>query len=190
VTPMRTIPLGIALLAAMTAQANEALLDEARKVAGSLPPKLMSVLQDEIAKGGAAGAIPVCRDEAPKIAGQVAADTGWKIKRVSLKVRNDQRATPDAWERSALEDFERRLASGEAPLRMEKGETVEGSDGKREYRYVKALPVQKLCLGCHGPSDAIKPEVRAKLQELYPHDQATGYGEGQIRGVISIRKPL
>jgi hypothetical protein len=187
----KTSALAFVLLAGLTgAHASDALLEEARKVATSVPPKLMAVLQEEIAKAGPEGAIPVCREQAPQIAGQVAAETGWKVKRVSLKTRNGQRATPDDWERSALEEFERRLAAGEAALRMEKGEVVEAGEGRREFRYVKALPVQKVCLGCHGPADGIKAEVKAKLQELYPHDQATGYGEGQIRGVISIRKPL
>jgi hypothetical protein len=170
--------------------ADDLLLEEARKVASSLPPRLMAVLQEEIAKGGPEGAISVCRDQAPKIAGELAAGTSWKIRRVSLKVRNEARARPDAWETMALEDFEKRVAAGEAPLRLEKAEVVDGAGGVKEFRYVKALPVQKLCLACHGPTDVIRAEVKAQLNALYPLDQATGYSEGQIRGAISIRRPL
>ena len=82
---------------------------------------------------------------APKMAGEISQQTGWKIKRVSLKPRNDARAIPDAWEKAALEDFDMRAAAGEPPAKLEKGEKV-GS----EYRFVKALPVQPLCLSCHG----------------------------------------
>lgn len=185
---MSLVTVALATLPAYAA--DDQMLEEARKVASSLPPKLMAVLQEEIAKGGPEGAIPVCRDQAPKIAGEVASETGWKIKRVSLKVRNEKRAAPDAWERAALEDFDKRIAAGEAPLRMERSEVVDGASGSKEFRYVKALPVQKVCLACHGPTDGIKAEVKAKLNELYPHDQATGYSEGQVRGVISIRRTL
>ena len=168
------------------AQANDdALMTEARKVATTLPPKLIVALQDEIKKSGPEGAIPVCKDMAPKMAGEISQQTGWKIKRVSLKPRNDARAIPDPWEKAALEDFDKRAAAGEAPGKLEKGEKI-----GNEYRFVKALPVQPLCLSCHGPADELSPAIKAVLSQTYPNDRATGYSEGQIRGVISVRKAL
>ena len=164
---------------------DEALMTEARKVATMLPPKLIVALQDEIKKSGPEGAIPVCKDMAPKMAGDISQQTGWKIKRVSLKARNDARAIPDAWEKAALEDFDKRAAAGEPPAALEKGERI-GS----EYRFVKALPVQGLCLACHGPVDKLSPAMKTALGKHYPNDRATGYSEGQIRGVISVRKGL
>lgn len=169
-----------------TAIANDdALLTEARKVATTLPPRLIVALQDEIRKSGPEGAIPVCKDMAPKMAGEISQQTGWKIKRVSLKARNDARAIPDAWEKAALEDFDQRAAAGESPAKLEKGEKI-----GNEYRFVKALPVQSLCLNCHGTDDKLNPAVKAALGQNYPNDRATGYSEGQIRGVISVRKAL
>jgi hypothetical protein len=164
---------------------DDAILAEARKVATTLPPKLIVALQDEIKKSGAEAAIPVCKDMAPKMAGEISQQTGWKIKRVSLKARNDARAIPDAWETAALEDFDKRAAAGESPMKLEKGEKV-----GEEYRYVKALPVQALCLNCHGPAETLSPGIKAALGQHYPNDRATGYSEGQIRGVISVRKKL
>jgi hypothetical protein len=167
---------------------DAALLDEARKVATAIPPKLLAVLQDEIQKSGAEGAIPVCRDAAPKMAAAASAQSGWSIRRVSLKNRNPK-AVPDAWERAVLEDFDRRVAAGEKPTALEKGELV--ADGERKiYRYMKALPTQDLCLQCHGTADRITPAVQARLKELYPDDQAIGYGLAEIRGAITIKKPL
>lgn len=174
----------IAPFGAPLAQSNdEALLTEARKVATTLPPKLIVALQEEIKKSGPEGAIPVCKDMAPKMAGEISQQTGWKIKRVSLKARNNARAIPDPWEKAALEDFDKRAAAGEAPGKLEKGEKI-----GNEYRFVKALPVQPLCLSCHGPVDQLGPAVKAALVQNYPNDRATGYSEGQIRGVISVRK--
>ena len=176
----------IAPFATTLAQANDdALMTEARKVATTLPPKLLVALQDEIKKSGPEGAIPVCKDMAPKMAGEISQQTGWKIKRVSLKASNDARAIPDPWEKAALEDFDKRAAAGEAPGKLEKGEKI-----GNEYRYVKALPVQPLCLSCHGPADQLSPAIKAVLGQTYPNDRATGYSEGQIRGVISVRKAL
>ncbi|MBI5659240.1 MAG: DUF3365 domain-containing protein [Nitrosomonadales bacterium] len=177
--------LAATLFSPLADAADDALLGEARKVATSLPPKMLAALQAEIDKSGPEGAIPACKDMAPKMAGEISQQTGWKIKRVSLKTRNEARATPDAWEKAALEDFDKRAAAGEPPAQLEKGEKVDN-----EYRYVKALPVQPLCLNCHGPADQISAAVKAVLGQQYPNDRATGYSAGQIRGAISVRKPL
>jgi len=186
---MKTLLMAVALITPfVTTLANagdDAMLGEARKVAITLPPKLLAALQQEISKSGPEGAILVCKDMAPKMADEISRQTGWKIKRVSLKARNDARAIPDAWEKAALEDFDKRAAAGEPPAQLEKGEKIDN-----EYRYVKALPVQPLCLSCHGPVDQLTPAVKSALTQHYPNDLATGYSVGQIRGAISVRKPL
>lgn len=172
-----------------TFAAEEAqLLDEARKVAGSIPPKLLEVLDDEIRKGGPENAIGVCREKAPQMAKAASEKTGWAIRRVSLKNRNPK-AVPDAWEKGVLEEFDRRAAAGDKPTGLEKGELLT-VDGQQVYRYMKALPTQDLCLQCHGTADRISPAVQAKLLELYPNDKAVGYSAAEIRGAITIRKPL
>jgi hypothetical protein len=51
------------------------------------------------------------------------------------------------------------------------------------------LPVQPLCIHCHGPVDKLAPGVTAQLKTHYPQDLGTGYAVGQIRGAITIRKP-
>ncbi len=179
----------VALFGAASAFAQDpAWVAEARKVAGSVPPKLLAVLTEEIAKGGPEGAILVCRDKAPALAKAASEETGWSIRRVSLRNRNP-RAVPDAWERAALEDFDRRAAAGEAPSTLEKAEIV-SEDGKQSYRYLRALPTQELCLNCHGLPERLTPAVKEKLKALYPDDKAVGYRPGEIRGAMTIRKPV
>lgn len=186
---MRKLLFSLTLLASLNAFAGEAPgLAEARKVASSVPPKLLQVLTEEIAKGGPESAIAVCREKAPQLAKAASEETGWAIRRVSLRPRNPK-AVADAWERAALEDFDRRAAAGESPATLEKGETVSEA-GRTEYRYIKALPVQQLCVACHGAPEQLKPEVRQQLQTLYPADQGVGYAVGQIRGAMTIRKAL
>jgi len=180
---------GLALMLSFSAVAEDApWVADARKVAGAVPPKLLEVLNAQITKEGHASAVAVCNEKAPQMAKAASEQTGWAIRRVSLRNRNPK-AVPDAWELAALEDFDRRAAAGEKPATLEKYEQVDSASGK-EYRYMKALPVQQICLACHGPSDSIAPEVSQRLQTLYPADKATGYAIGQIRGAITIRKPL
>ena len=176
-------------LAALQALGNDAaLIEETKKTALAIPPKLLEMVQDEISKGSFHGAIAACRDKAPKMAAAASQNTGWAIRRVSLKNRNPK-AVPDAWEQAVLEDFDRRRAAGESPAKMEKAEIVAEGD-KRTLRYMKALPTLGLCLNCHGTEDKLAPEVKAKLTELYPDDKATGYSEGQIRGALTVKRPL
>ena len=185
------LPLAAAIAASFTAAAfanDDKLLNEARSVASAMPPKLLAVLQEEIQKGGPEGAIGVCREKAPAMANAASEKTGWAIRRVSLKNRNPK-AVPDAWEEAVLKEFDQRLAAGEKPTGLEKGEVVT-VDGKKMYRYMKALPTQDLCLQCHGTPDRISPAVQAKLQELYPQDKAVGYHPAQIRGAMTLKKPL
>ena len=63
-------------------------------------------------------------------------------------------------------------------------------DGKQSYRYMRALPTQPLCLNCHGLPEQLTPAVKEKLKALYPDDKAIGYRPGEIRGAMTIRKPV
>lgn len=174
---------------ALPVMADEAqLLGEAREIPSRMVPKLLEVLQGEIDRSGHADAISVCREKAPQMAKALSEQTGWAIRRVSLKNRNPK-AVPDAWEKSVLENFERRLAAGEPPVQIDHGEVMT-VDGQKMYRYMKALPTQEICLNCHGTQNKLAIGVEARLKELYPADKATGYGPGQIRGAITIKKPL
>jgi hypothetical protein len=177
----------VAALCSLGAQAADpAWLAEARGVAASVPPKLLEVLKSEIDQGGPEGAIAACKDTAPLLARQASERSGWQVKRVSLKNRNP-RAVPDAWEAAVLQDFDRRAAAGESPMTLERAEDV-ADGGQTVRRYMRALPVQELCMACHGPADQLSPAVAAKLKALYPEDRGTGYRVGQIRGAITLRQ--
>lgn len=178
----------LSMVASFASAQDPAWIEDARRVASSVPPKLLKVLNEEIAKGGHEGAIGVCRESAPQMARAASEETGWAIRRVSLKNRNP-RAVPDAWERAVLEDFDRRAAAGEKPPTFEKAEVVM-ENGKAMQRYMRALPVQEICLGCHGPADQLTPAVSAKLKSAYPEDRGTGYKLGEIRGAMTIKRAV
>ena len=150
---------------------------------GQLKGELMKAMKE----GGPINAIGACNLKAPGIAQAISQEKGWEVGRTSLKTRNSANA-PDAWERGVLEKFEERKAAGEDPKTMAYAEVVE-QDGRQVFRFMKAIPTaQKPCLMCHGEN--IKPEVAAKLDELYPSDQARGYKAGDIRGAFTITQPM
>ncbi len=178
-----------ALLSFAAVHADDAaMIEQARGVASAIPPKLLNMLTDEIAKGGMDGAIAVCREKAPQMAKAASEKSGWNVRRVSLKNRNPK-AVPDAWERSVLEDFDARAKAGEPAAKLERGEVVSVGNEKF-YRYMKALPTNDLCMNCHGPAEGIAPAVSQRLHELYPDDKAVGYAPGEIRGAITLKRPL
>ncbi|MCF8210774.1 MAG: DUF3365 domain-containing protein [Rhodoferax sp.] len=179
----------VALLGSALAHANDdALIADTKKQASGIPPKLLAMVQDEIQKGSFPGAIAACSDKAPKMAAAASQSTGWSIRRVSLKNRNPK-AVPDEWEKVALQDFDRRAGAGENPATLEKAEII-NEGGQRMVRYIKALPTQALCLSCHGTSDKLSAEVQQQLRQAYPNDLAVGYSEGQVRGALTVKRPL
>jgi hypothetical protein len=159
---------------------------EARNISAAIPPKLLAVLTNAIEKSGPAGALDVCKEEAPKMAKTASEKTGWQIKRVSLKNRNPK-AVPDDWERQTLESFDQRQAAGAEVQKLERFEVVT-ENGQQVQRYMKALPTGQFCLQCHGPSDKLGAGVNERLTQLYPNDRGTGYSVGQIRGAITLKQ--
>jgi len=172
-------------LASLTALADETA--DARATAMALVGKLGAALKQEMAAGGPAQAVTVCRDIAPALAGELSRETGARVARVSLKTRNPLLGQPDSWEQQVLMEFDRRAAAGEKIESMEHAETVDEPQG-RVFRYMKALPVQPLCLSCHGGEATLADPVRAALAQQYPHDRATGYAPGQVRGAVTIKR--
>lgn len=183
------VPL-LLLAAYAQAQDSSALLEETRKKALPVLPKVVKAMQQAVTEGGAVGAIPVCKVMAPQLLQDVRDQTGWSIRRVSLKTRNAATGTPDIWEARQLADFNIHVAGGAKPEMLEVSEIVTDADGKRTFRYMKALPVADVCLKCHGAEASLPADLRAALSKDYPHDRATGYAAGDVRGALSVKRPL
>lgn len=164
-------------------------LDDARATAQLLAAKLRVALKETLAAKGAAQAISACSEMAPNLAQQIALEKGARVTRVSLKPRNPLLGTPDAWEQKALLDFEARKKQGEDISKMEVVAVVDEPQG-RFFRYIKAVPTEGACINCHGPSQGLAPDVKQFLKQRYPHDLATGFNVGDIRGGISIKERL
>lgn len=190
---MRYAPVVLAFLTALPGPALpvddvQREMAAAREISGRLLTELGAALKQAMASGGPEAAIGVCRDAAPQIAARLSRESGARVTRVSLKARNPMLGQPDPWEQQALADFDARAAAGEQPAALELGGLVDEPAG-RYFRYVKAIPVQPLCLACHGSPEAIAPAVRDRLAADYPHDRAYGYTMGQIRGAVSVKMP-
>lgn len=195
---MRPYPFTPALLATAVAaivaspafaQDTTKLSDESRAVAADFANRLGAELKKELSAGSPESAIKVCKSVAPDIAAQLSLAHGWRVSRVSLRPRNSMLGTADAWEQNVLASFDERAAKGEDPTKIEYSEIVAEPQGNY-FRYMKALPVAPLCMQCHGAGDAVPPNVKARIAAEYPMDKASGYSVGQIRGAITVKRPL
>lgn len=172
------------------AQDTASLLEDTRKTALPVLPKVVKAMQTAVQEKGPVAAISVCKEKAPQLLQEIRQQTGWDIRRVSLKTRNETTGTPDAWEARQLADFNIRAANGAKPEQLEVGEVVTAADGKRTFRYMKALPVAPVCQSCHGATDNFSADLKEALHKDYPHDRATGYVTGEVRGALSVKRPL
>ncbi len=163
------------------------LVDESHRVLKVFKTELQNKLKSAIKEGGPINAIQACNEKAAPIGMKLSEKKGIKVARTSLKVRNPDNA-PDEWETQILNQFESRKAAGEKPTGLEHAVIIE-KDGQRVFRYMKAIPTASIpCLACHGEN--LKPEIAAKLDELYPNDKARGFKKGDLRGAFSLTKIL
>lgn len=184
---MKRPVLVLALYGCIQAQAAQAtppdqaaLASEAAAAAASLGASLKTELEAALQNGGPVAALGVCRLKAPDIAARISARSGLDVRRTSLKPRNPLNA-PTAWQADVLRAFESRKVAGQDPSNLSYSALVGG-----EFRYMQAIPTGPVCLACHG--EALAPEVSAKLAELYPHDRATGFRLGDLRGAFVVVK--
>ncbi len=159
---------------------------EARNIVNRFFGSLKGELQAALEEGGPVTAISICKLKAPRLTKEFSSLSGWYIARTSLKLRNPNNH-PDAWEKNVLEQFEVLDTNGEDLTNMEYSEEIL-IDGKKIFRYMKAIQIQDLCLNCHG--EHIKPGIKRILTQLYPNDQATGFKKGDLRGAFTLAKSL
>lgn len=157
------------------------LVQTANRLLDKLLVDLKTRLTDAMSTGGPAAAIEVCATEAQRITSAVpeiaAAGMEAKVGRSSLKLRNPANRAPD-WVQRWLD------VQGERPAEGVKGASaVVTLGGKRIARVLRPIPIQGMCLTCHGPTLMIPADVQAVLKSRYPDDQATGYALGALRGV-------
>ncbi len=190
----RTVNLAILLSTLMAAQVTSAdtvstqsLEQEGKGVIKALASQLGKELKTTAKSEGLPAAIKVCNTQVQPITQQVSDAKGWDVARTSLKLRNPSNA-PDAWERRVLEYFATQKTLGADLKTLAYSEVTTDESGQQVFRMMKAIPVSQQCLACHGGQ--LKPGIKAKLDELYPYDSATGFKAGDLRGAFTLKKML
>lgn len=150
-----------------------------KQYADSAQKMLGKNLKMALAEGGAIGALNFCSVRAIPITDSAATVMDVDLKRISDKPRNPMN-TADVEELKIIGEMKRVHSSGQSvdPVMVQ---TANGAIG-----YYPII-MQPLCLQCHGiPEREIKPETAAVIAQLYPVDKATGYKEGDLRGLWKV----
>ncbi len=177
---LRKLTLGLAalsLLPAVPALAGGDSDATAERGAALLAPfkqQLMAELTEGMTQGVPA-AVSACHVQAPVIAEGLSV-LGVEMGRASHKLRNPANRAPQ-WVAPVLDEF---VAGGAIEPRTL---SLEGD----RAGYIEPIRVKGLCLACHGSE--LAPEVQARISALYPGDQATGFAEGDFRGVFWVSFP-
>ncbi len=123
-------------------------------------------------------ALTFCVDKAAKITAEVNSKLpeNVRVRRTALKLRNPANKA-DETDTKVMQEYVAKIKEGKF---SPKDITV--VEVNNTYRVYKPLVTGKVCLKCHGEN--IDPKLSEVIKKYYPHDEATGFKKGDLRGVI------
>lgn len=144
---------------------------------------LMSTLMAALNDNGTAYAVRVCQIRAQELVASHSTDT-WSVKRVSDKWRNIN-DRPDTLDIKVLKEFSDPSTKDDFLVNWT------GPDSARTFHYYRKITMKPMCLQCHGDLQSVDLGLWKEIRVAYPYDKATGYKEGDLRGmfVVSARWP-
>jgi cytochrome c553 len=151
-------------------------LERGRQFAMQTKAQLGKNLMAAINEKGSEGAVSFCNVRAYPLTDSMAVALDAKIKRVSDRPRNPNNRANDDQLNYILN----------AKARLEQGLDIEPQLKDRGESVIGYYPIttNAMCLKCHGePKKDINQATLEVLAELYPEDEAKGYGENELRGI-------
>lgn len=128
--------------------------------------------------GGPEYAVEYCSEKAIPLSDSISMLHNCRIQRISDKPRNPLNQ-PSATDMQVLNRM-KMPGQAKAELMSEAGSIV----------YYKPIKIgMPACLNCHGSNAHINPKTKDAIKQKYPADKATGYKEGDFRGLWKITFP-
>lgn len=152
-------------------------------IAKQTSEELSGTLMSKMKEGGLPLALAYCNTAALPLTQQMSDKHGVLIKRTSLKTRNALNKPSEA-EIIILKEFQANIDQG---ISLEPKVAL---DQNRIPNYYAPILVEKKCLSCHGTIDKeLSRPADSIIKSYYPNDMATGFTEGDLRGIWSITFP-
>ena len=154
-------------------------ISRGKSVAMATSAELSAKLQKALADEGVPGAVKYCNLAALPLVDSLSAVHHVEIRRTSLRVRNAENS-PTPAEMKILNSMQALHDLGKAL----KPTVKRDQDGVHFYA---PILINAFCLQCHGErGKTLTAEDFAYIRQTYPEDMATGYQEGDFRGIWSI----
>ena len=137
-------------------------------------------LKAAIQRGGISEAVNYCNLRAIPLTDSLAGFYNVTIKRATSQARNPQNRASES-EQEILDVWETKMKNdGEInPVLFE---------GEGSVDFYSPIVLQALCTNCHGKEgESLTAENNQLIKEKYPNDLATGYTEGDLRGMWHVR---
>lgn len=160
-----------------------AVLNEGSKITQAAFQTLSANLQQALDEGGVDHALQFCTVEALPLTDSLSTHFGVTLRRASHKPRNPANRA-DSLEFTSIQEYLRQIEQSQ-----ELTPNIYTTENNIIYHAPIRIPGQ-LCLNCHGRPGSDISEMNLKvINQLYPSDRATGFKQGDLRGIWSIRFP-
>ncbi|MDN3641283.1 DUF3365 domain-containing protein [Lutimonas halocynthiae] len=155
-------------------------LEKGLSISKSTGKELSGTLTSKMKSGGVIEALAFCNAAALPLTQQMSDKHEVLIKRTSLKTRNSLNK-PTENEILILKAFQ---------VNLDKGGVLEPKvvlDQNGTPNYYAPIIVEQKCLKCHGTlNKELSKSTDSIIKSYYQDDLATGYSEGDLRGIWSI----
>lgn len=148
-------------------------------IANQTQQALGGELKAAMQRGGVAEAVAYCNLQALPITDSLARFYDVSIKRATLKPRNVQNAATENEQEIFAVWEDKKANNGEiSPVLFESENAVD---------FYSPIVLQAMCTTCHGvKNESFSAETASIINQKYPEDKATGYAEGDLRGMWHI----
>ncbi|WP_321370444.1 DUF3365 domain-containing protein [uncultured Draconibacterium sp.] len=176
ILPLLLLIFCVACSSKLDKETYEKYRNSGQEITANVQAVLLSNVGKAIQTGGPEYAVEFCNLEAESIVDSLNGEFDCNISRVSAKNRNPNNALQTEQEKQMWQLF------AEQPLA---DTLVESGNNLIYYKPIRTgMPA---CLKCHGnTSTDINAATKAKLEELYPDDLATGYQLNDFRGLWKV----
>ncbi|MEN8187962.1 MAG: DUF3365 domain-containing protein [Bacteroidota bacterium] len=154
--------------------------NQGNEIAQATMKKMGGTMVEKMKEGGVKEAVPFCNTKAIPLTNEMSEKFGVTIKRTSHRIRNEENR-PNDEEQAILDKYIKLISEGK-----ELNPVVE-LDNMGNPHYYAPIKIQKKCLTCHGEIGInVTKKSDSIINSYYPKDLATGFKEGDLRGIWSI----
>ena len=153
---------------------------QGKEIAQATAKKLGGTMIEKMKEGGVKEAVPFCNTKAIPFTDEMSEKFNVSIKRTSHLIRNEDNKPND----------EEVLVINNYKDLMEKGKNLKPVvelDNNGNPHFYAPIIIEKKCLTCHGEIGGdVTKKSESIIESYYPKDLATGFKEGELRGIWSI----